>query len=364
MARHLRWAVFPAIVLVAGCGDNGDRCGDGTIDVDGVCRPGMVTTCGDGTKLENGQCVIDPGACQAGTVLIAGHCVDPTRVPTVDLEESPEPNGFAVAPGVEASSAPAGILALVLGQTFVIHGHITPFRDADGDGQLDPDVDTYAVTTTGPALLDISVDGVGGAQGAFFVTADPEGAVGAYERYGLNLTGDTSQRRVFLPAAGSYSIAIADTRSLALGKNPPAPAGSGGAAGGPDAEYYASITSEAIPIPRPILATEPVTTTAETLATDEVKIFQTTLGTGANVLRDVMTGAAAASVMLLVNGQLAGYSDETTAPAADAKLTIGGVPSGEPVLVIVDTVYNYGPAPEPFTLTIMRTDAGATAAGP
>jgi len=57
----------------------------------------------------------------------------------VDLEESPEPNGVAIATGVEFSAAPAGVINLKpAGEAFVIHGHITPFRDFDGDGQLDP----------------------------------------------------------------------------------------------------------------------------------------------------------------------------------------------------------------------------------
>ena len=31
-------------------------------------------------------------------------------------------------------------------------------------------------------------------------------------RYGVNLTGDTAQRELYLPAAGRYAIAIADSR--------------------------------------------------------------------------------------------------------------------------------------------------------
>jgi len=37
----------------------------------------------------------------------------------------------------------------------------TPFQDADGDGQPDPDFDTYVLQVDGPTLVDISVDGVG-----------------------------------------------------------------------------------------------------------------------------------------------------------------------------------------------------------
>src|SRR4051812_21570741 len=180
-----------AVLGWAACGDNGNRCGDGTIEVDGICLPETTTTCGDGTKLEDGHCVIDPLACQAGTVLIAGHCTDPTPVPVVDLEESFEPNGLAIAPGVEPSAAPAGVIALAANTPFVIHGHITPFRDADGDGQIDPDIDTYLLTVTGPTLLSIAIDGLGGIQGAFYVTGDPHGPVPSYERYGVPIAGDS-----------------------------------------------------------------------------------------------------------------------------------------------------------------------------
>lgn len=346
---HLR--ALAALVLAAGCGDDGERCGEGTVDVAGVCTPANLTTCGDGTKLENGRCVIDPATCQAGTVLIAGHCVDPSRSPVVDLEESPEPNGLRIVAGAELSTSPAGIIALTPGVPYVIHGHITPFRDADDDGQLDPDIDTYRLTVGGPTLLAISVDGVGGVQGAFFATAD---AVPHYERYGLNLAGDTSQRRLFLPAAGSYSIAIADTRSLALGSNAPAPAGRGGAAGSADAEYYATITAEALPAPVPLAAAGGLTTVvSSTLASDEVKLFSVALDAGNNQIRLAMAGtAAAASLAVLRQGQLAGYSDETATPPAVANLTIAGPLAQDAVTIVVDTVYNYGAAPEPLTLTI------------
>jgi hypothetical protein len=341
-----------AVLGWTACGDNGNRCGDGTIEVDGICLPETTTTCGDGTKLEDGHCVIDPLACQAGTVLIAGHCTDPTRVPVVDLEESFEPNGLAIVPGVELSAAPAGVIALAAGTPFVIHGHITPFRDADGDGQLDPDIDTYLVTVTGPTLLSIAVDGLGGVQGAFFVTGDKDGPVPGYERYGLPIAGDSSQRRLILPAAGRYAIAITDTRSLALGKNPPRPAGAGGAAGSASAEYYATILQEPFPAPTAIASTGALTTQTGTLGPDDTKVFAVVLGPGHTEVRDTMTGAAAASICLVVNAKLRACADET--PTADPKIAIDGASPADSAIVLVDTVYNYGSAPEPFTLTITR----------
>jgi hypothetical protein len=294
-------------------------------------------------------------------VLIADRCVDPAHGLTIDLEESPEPNGFAIAGGVEASAAPAGTIALKpAGQTFVVHGHLTPFRDADGDGQLDPDFDSYAVTVAAPTLVAIAVDGVGGAQGAFYAIGDAGGAVPAYERYGLNLTGDTSKRRLFLPAAGLYRIAICDTRSLSIGKNPPRPAGSGGAAGGPDAEYYASITVEPIPAPSPIAITAGAGAGAGShdglLATDEVEFFTAALGAGSNDVHEVMPGAAAASLAVVNAGAFQVYADENpggvSRPPTEADVTVSGIKPGDTPVIAVDAVYNYGPAPEPFTLAI------------
>lgn len=342
-----------AIATAAGCGDNARECGDGTTNIDGVCVPTMSTVCGDGTKLEAGQCVLDPESCQAGTVLIGNRCVDPTSGLVVDLEESIEPNALGIVPGIEDSNAPAGTITLKMsGEAFVVHGHIAPFRDVDGDGQLDPDFDTYLLPVTGPTLLEVTVDGVGGTQGAFYANGDPGGAVPAYERYGLNLTGDTSKRRMFLPVAGRFALAIADTRTLAIGSNPPPPAGTGAGAGGPRAEYYASITVVTIPTPTAIPVLGGIGSHSGSLATDEVEFFTAAMGAGANEIDDAMPGAASASVAVVNAGQFKGYADETS--VATAELAVGGISPGDTPLIAVDAAYNYGPAPEPFTLTITQ----------
>jgi hypothetical protein len=328
-------AVLAATLVALGgaaCGDNARECGLGTDDIHGVCTPSATTTCGDGTKLVDGQCVIDAAACQAGTVLVAGACIDPGRGLVVDLEESPEPNG----------------------QTFVLHGHLTPFRDADGDGQLDPDVDTYQLTASRPTLLEITVDGVGGAQGAFYLIGDPTGVVPRYERYGLNLTGDTTRRALFLPAPGIYFLAITDTRALAIGTNPPPPAGADGAAGGPAAEYYASITAHTLAAPSVIPAAARVASASGTLTSDQVAVFTGPFAAGSNHVRATMPGAAAASIAVLDDSLVHGYADETTQPPAPAEVVISDIPAGHTPLIVVDSAYNYGPAAEPFTVTITQ----------
>jgi hypothetical protein len=355
--------VAAAVALALGCGDDRTRCGDGTTEVDGVCKPDSQTACGDGTIAMNGLCVIDATSCEDGTVLIANRCVDPAGELTIDLEESAEPNGIAVAAGVEASGAPAGTIALAApGTPFVVHGHLTPFRDADADGQLDPDVDTYLLTAAGPALLDISVDGVGGIQGGFYLVGDRAGAVPRYVRYGLAIAGDTAHRRVFLPAAGVYALAIADTRSLAIGQAPPPPAGVGGVAGGPGAEYYVSITAVALPSPAMLSLTDGAASQGATLAADEVALYTTVLGAGDVDLRVALTGTAAVASLAVVAGDhLAGYADEIPAamasPATDAEVAISGVAAGTELMIVVDAVYNDGPAASPFTLTIAQSAA-------
>jgi hypothetical protein len=360
MTRRLVSVVLATLAVGASCGDGARQCGTGTMEIDGVCVPSSVITCGDGTKLDNAQCVVDPESCQAGTVLIGNRCVDPTSSLIVDLEESAEPNGGGLVLGVEPSPVPAGVITLKApGEPYVIHGHLTPFRDADGDGQLDPDFDTYLLSVDAPVVLAIAVDGTGGAQGAFYVIGDARGLVPAYERYGLNLTGDTSRRRLFLPAAGLYRLAITDTRSVGVGKNRPRPAGVGGAAGGPLAEYYASITVEPMPTPMPIAISDTTRTgiAQGAIATDEVELFTAPLGGGANSATDIRADipgtAAAASLAVVHLGLVSGYADENPGPpATEARLSITGIAPGDSPLIVVDTVYHYGPAPEPFTLTV------------
>ena len=349
-----------AAAAAAGCGDDGTQCGDGTTAVDGVCIPDNRTTCGDGTVLANGVCVIAPTTCEAGTVLIADRCVDPAGALTIDLEESPEPNGLAVADGTEASAAPAGTIELAaVGTPFIVHGHIAPFRDGDADGQLDPDVDTYVFTAAAPALLDISVDGVGGMQGGFYLIGAPGGPVPAYQRYAVALTGDTAHRRVFLPAAGVYELAIGDARSLAIGRTPPPPAGSGDAAGGPDTEYYASITALAMPAATALALDAGAATQHASLATDQVAFYTTTVAGGDLEVRVAMAGSAAASLAVTLGDALAGYADEVPAmkasPAVDAALAISGLASGAGPVFVVDAVYNDGPAPAAFTLQLAQS---------
>ena len=88
-------------------------CGFGTIadEETGDCVPDGTVVCTNGTRFDplTGACEIDPAACQNGTVLIDGACVDPAVAVVADLQEGPEPNGLGM---IEASDAQAGNITL------------------------------------------------------------------------------------------------------------------------------------------------------------------------------------------------------------------------------------------------------------
>lgn len=352
-----------AALLAAGCGDDSKTCGPGTVEEEGVCVPSDTPPmCANGTILDPGSnsCVIDPNSCQAGTVLINNKCVDPTAGLTIDVEEGAEPNALG-AVGIEASQDPAGVLVLkAAGMPLVVKGTIDPFRDGDGDGEIDPDMDTYFFEVNSPALVEVSVDGVNGLMGAFIGLPAQEG-LGSWIRYGMNVTGDTSKRQLYLPAAGAYAIVVADTRSMFIdGASPPA-AGEGGAAGAPDATYFMSITVQPIPAPTALAITDNEATSEGTLAVGEVKFFSLPrMGLGINNVTLDMPTTANGSVILGRNGAFKDIGDETadifgSVPAAVTALGFRAEDTG---LVVVDTTFHYGPAPAPYELTVALGGAG------
>ncbi|HEX4450900.1 MAG TPA: hypothetical protein VH143_08530 [Kofleriaceae bacterium] len=303
--------VLAAIVLLAACGDNSDECGPGTKAVFGVCTPigsgGETVGCGGGTMFDaaSDSCVPANGVCGDGTVLVAGTCQDPNAGLTVDLEEGPEPNGFA--PG----SAPAGTIELPASGAFVIHGCIQPVGN-------DADVDNYLIAVAGPMLVDITVAGTGGMVGGFVA----EDAASAFVRYGIATASATTERDVFFPAAGTYSIAIADARTL-IGSL----AGDGViAAGDATSCYYASVQSAT---PAPALA--PQNTPVSIALAGKLQFYEAPPGVLPNGLEHVAwrseSSGALAAVQILDNGALREGA------------TFGGVGSDD-VIVVGDFVYD------------------------
>ena len=355
-----------AFACAIGCGDNSKECGPGTEDDRGTCVPTAVcgfgtvadeetgecipdsTACSDGTVFDplTGTCKIDPAACQNGTVLINNQCVDPTVGLTIDVQEGPEPNGLGI---VEASDAQAGnVTVKPAGQTFVIHGKLAPHRDANNDGAMDPDVDTFVITVAGPVLLSITADGVGGITAGFVAVAAVEAGnvLDGWRRFGINLVGDTSKRQVYLPKAGTYRLAIGDARTLdeyrATGTSTAAP---------PPGDYYVSLTDLGAPNATALTGN----TITSTVAADTVQFYSVPMGTGLNAVTLVMpSDLALASVVVANNGAFKAFADETAQPA---RVLAGGISSGDTTLVAVDNVFNVLPSPAAFTLTITPSNA-------
>jgi hypothetical protein len=357
-----------ALGCAVGCGDNSKECGPGTVDEEGSCVP--AANCGFGTKRDEvtgecvpdgsvvcsegtvfdeltGRCEIDPGACRDGTILINNACVDPTAGLTIDVQEGPEPNGLGI---LEASLAQAGNVTLKpAGTAFVIHGTIDPWRDTDTDGALDPDVDTYVLSTAGPVLLDLTADGVHGITPGFVAVAAVEATdpLVSWRRFGLRLVGDTSRRQIYVPKAGTYRIAIADTRTLGQYLTSGA---SDAAPGGDDGDYYVSITNVGVPT----LTTLPSSTVTGTLDDAALPFYQSAAGTGITMASvAIPSEQVLASVVVMVNGAFRGFADETSQPA---RVMTGTLVSGDTTFVVVDFVADISQSPSMYTLSVNTTN--------
>jgi len=361
---RMRNLLLAVSLCALGCGDNSKECGPGTVDVDGECVP--AANCGFGTSRDEltgecvpdgsvvcsegtvfnaltGRCEIDPASCRDGTILVNNACVDPTAGLTIDLQEGPEPNGLGI---VEASAAQAGNITLKsTGSTFVVHGTLDPWHDANGDSMLDPDVDTYLVSVTGPVLVQLTADGVHGITAGFVAVAQVAGTdpLATWRRFGIKLVGDASRRQVYLPKAGTYRIAIGDTRTLgeylSSGSSTAAP-------GGDDGDYYVSLTDLGVP------TITTLTSNNKTGSCDgnALQFFQSAAGTGISQANLAMpSDLAQASVVVMVNGTLRGFADETSQPA---RVMTGGLANGDTTFVVVDWTFDISPSPTMYTLSV------------
>ncbi|HEY5935536.1 MAG TPA: hypothetical protein VIU61_12890, partial [Kofleriaceae bacterium] len=354
----MKWSLV-LLGLLVGCGDNSKRCGMDTTEVDGECiGAGGGANCGPGTVEQNGECVPEAEACMPGQTAIEGRCVQ------IDLEEGAEPNGF------ELGANPAGQIALEPpGGVLTITGCMNNQPTAGND---DPDFDLYTLTVTEPVLVRLTVDGRGGMIGGFLAlgpTGDP--ALASFRRLGLDLDSDQSRRQVFLPKAGTYRLAISDTRTLM-------PSITGGplpAAGNPDGVtscYLVHAEVLASPAPKPLVLGTPATGTIG----EEVGFFTAPFGSGFNGVSAVIdpadldgdgipdiTSHAQASLVVMNNGRLHQVKDDGVA-------LIGGIRSGDQPVVVLDHVYNYALEPVPYAITLdhtsssvpLRRDGSTTAA--
>ncbi|MBX3156463.1 MAG: hypothetical protein KF773_10725 [Deltaproteobacteria bacterium] len=332
VSRVLALGVMGAAVLVA-CGDNSRVCGPGTTDLDGVCTGPSGNMCGDGTRLDpiTQTCVPDPSTCGGGTVLINNECQDPSAGLEVDVLEGPEPNGF------EPNATPAGVLPPlrpVGGKGLTIHGCIQPL---DNDT---PDFDNYLLTVTAPTLVKITNDGVQGLAGGFVVLSTAaDGPLASFERFGINHATDVSRREVYLPAAGTYILTIADTRTLQgiidqVIAPPPA--------GNPDGTscYYVTIDQRAPTIKHLDLAAGDAGTMGEDLA-----FYTAPLPLGfTRVSAALATPHAETALQIHNNGalrQLAGSS-----------ALFAGIKANDTPLFVLDYTFNSALFPVDYTIAV------------
>jgi hypothetical protein len=334
-----------SVLGLAACGGNSNKttCAAGTTLQNDMCVPDGSVICGQGTvyDMTAGMCVPDPSACADGTVLVDGKCVPDDDTLTADAEEAAEPND---------TSGAGDIQVPVVGDPgYVIHGCITP-RDGDTTADLDP----WFITVTGPTLLDITADGVHGLAAGFDVqTADANLAAldaNGWVRFGVNLTGDTSSRQVFLPTAGSYALVLADSRQLFLSE---------AVAGTADTCYYTTIKQLAIPSPTAITSA----TTTGTIGGD-VKFYSITPAEGdfLDGQVDMPAGSASASVVAQVNDdyKISGEASvDFFGSPIPAEAFFGGLKAADSVVFVVDPEFNYGIAPADFTLTLGAIHAQA-----
>ncbi len=355
---------------LAACGDDGVRCGEGTHAEGGFCvaDPVTPTECGTGTVLMGGECVpdgsvvcqqgtvfdapsgtcvIDPTSCTDGTTLVDGECIpdDELLMGAADHVEMAEPND----PGSAGIAGTFATPALDASTTF--YGCVTARTDADMDGNLDADIDTWLINASGPMVLEITTDGLRGLSAGFFVVsadAAHPASLDNYQRIGINLTGDTAKREVYLPAAGRYGILVTDARSLFLGQ-----AGAGTA----DTCYFATVKHVATPAP--VALTVPQTT-----GTDDgkVKLYTFTANANGDLIDTALNavGPALSPAFVSLRGAAihkSAMTDNSGATPVAPFDTIGGLDNAEVVTLVVDAEYNYGAVPQAFTIDSLSIDA-------
>lgn len=338
----MRNLILAVVAFASGCGDNSrscgvgtrveggycvpDGCGVGTIadEETGECLPDGTIVCSNGTRFDpmTSRCEIDPAACQNGTVLVAGACVDPASGMLVDLNEGPEPNGMNV---IEPGDGRAG--NIILGaKPFVVHGTLDPHAGSA------PDVDTYVLAITAPTLVHVSADGLGINTGFVVTSAD----VAGWQRFAINLAGDTSQRDVFLPLAGTYKFSIGQTSTMFEY----ADTGTAGATTG-SGEYYATFSGQALPGPTALTATA-----SGTLTNGAVAFYHSNVAAGPHPITVAMPSAFAVASVVVTAASYFAFDDEDTAAA---RVTPSGI--GE-ALIVVDHVYALSPSEISYSVSI------------
>lgn len=324
------------MLALIGCGDNSRECGIGTELVNGVCQgaqcgigtiadeqgqcvPDGSVVCTDGTTFDvaAGVCVADITACGPNLVIFEGECRDAADI-DADYYEPAEPNDGM-------NGTPSAVDIAPEGEAITIQGCVAPTDTM-------PDGDTYVITTTGPTLLDVMVDGYNGLAGAFMLESNVMMLnQNQWIRFGLNLFNDTAHRHVYLPAAGEYWLTVTDARSILDG----VPAGNG------DTCYLTTITTLAMPTPLPasgLIVGE---------LNGEAMFYEYTAVEGDVVFVDAEAdnNTVLIDAVLMANNQYfessSGNFDQRPL-GSPASSQLSGLAAGDQVVVVIDPVIDYG----------------------
>lgn len=320
-------------------------CGTGTVAAGGTCVPDGTVVCTQGTRFDmaSGTCVVDPTACANGTTLVGTVCTpdDELLMGAADLVEVEVTDGGAISGTLPTAMLDAGV-------TF--YGCVTPPAPTVADEDL------WLVTVTEPTLLDVRVDGIGGLSGAFGIfPASSIPALATFQRIGINLAGDTSQREVYLPLAGTYAIRVDDSRAL-FSANP---------VGDANTCYFATVRSKPMP------AAQPAMTISQQLTDDgHVRVLSITAGTTGE-LHDVIASSPSSGLLtpafvLLKNGTFArSVRADESGLGEPAHAAVGGLNIGGVTTIVLDAVWNFGLAPVDFTLdpAVITSQALPTSGG-
>lgn len=413
MSKAWRLRLLVSFALMGGAapgcgGGDGAECGTGTVEVDGECLPaeaacGMgtvydatartcVTSCGEGTvydaasmacvsAIECGEgsmlmgtecvpdgsvfcggntifdaetetCVPDPEAlCEGDLVFVmeTATCVDPDELleDMADVRELAEPNDPTFS---ETAMAQPVDIADGSGSFF---GCVEPM-DFDGDGVLDVDNDFFSVEVDGPTLLRVRADGIRGANASVaFISGDPDGALteDGWQRIVLSLTGDGADKKVFLPAAGTYLLIAGDARGLLSGEP----------AGGPEQCYFVQLDTEELPTPTTVTPGTPVEGDF-----DEPRFFAMNASQGQLLFTTVneldgsgepLDREATASAQVTLIESL--YDSSAQESAGVVSGVAFGLEADETVWFVVDTAFDLALDSTDFELDVQ--DAGAQA---
>ncbi|MEM9489123.1 MAG: hypothetical protein AAGC55_08260, partial [Myxococcota bacterium] len=282
--------------------------------------------CTDGTVLDTatGACIIDPEACQDGTVLVEGECRDPASI-AGDVAECAEPNDPAL------GGTNCGFTAPATGDSVLISGCITPDSDT-------ADYDVFLFEVAEPTLLDVTVDGYNGLAGGFAVMpTSTELVVNNWMRLGIDLTNDRSQRQLFLPMAGEYLMVVGDSRSFLL---------DGAAAGDAETCYLATVTGVEIPPATPIGDSDADGLLDVNGTLSGITQFYSTSTPSDGALLFTVANApistALIDTVLMTDNQYRGSApSDSRAAGESASVSIGGLSAAQEVVMVVDPTYDF-----------------------